>query len=336
MPIMIVLLFFLQFVSLLACGSNCSVLAAVATNLGAFRNCYLGITTDAPPKVSLLLSSFSTHVSSINDIFVLFTTRAADHESFFAHLDGHVMFVSIRYAEADLPLINMKRYATFLEFLLQKDGRSCLNVMLTDTYDVFFQGNPFDSPLYSGMLTFTTESKVIGEDVWNAQWIYNCYGVQELKLLHNKTIANSGVTFGPYSSIVTYTGHLIDEYDARSFYNQPHPGIDGTGMFRYEGFVSSDATHSCWMDQGFLNHLLHVRYSGSDLVFSAPSNLENAVFTVGHNRPALDFFWEGSTFYRLHKDNSRDIPSLVHQLNRFPEYWSLAISRFVKYGAEIV
>ena len=63
--------------------------------------------------------------------------------------------------------------------------------------------------------------------------VYNCYGIEELKLLHNKTIANGGVAFGPYSSIVTFTGHLLDEFDTRSFFDQPHPGIDGTGLFRY-------------------------------------------------------------------------------------------------------
>jgi hypothetical protein len=332
----VLLLSFLQFVLLLAGGTRYGH-GADATDRAAPSNCFLGISTGPPSKVALVLSSFSTHVSPQQNLFVLLTTRAAEHESYFSHLVGRIVFVSIQYADADLPLINMKRFQIFLEILLHMGGLNedgseglpqCSNVMFLDTYDVFFQGNPFDSPRYSGSLTFTTESKSVGEDIWNAQWIYNCYGIEELKLLHNKTIANGGVAFGPYSSIVTFTGHLLDEFDTRSFFDQPHPGIDGTGLFRYGGYVSSDATHSCWNDQGFLNHLLHVRYSGSDMPFSAPSNFENTVFTVGHNRPGADFVWEGGTLYRLHSDNSRDVPSLVHQLNRFPHDWSLALSQY--------
>jgi len=236
-------LLLLQFLLLLALVSGHTSLAAAASDRAAPRNCFVGITTGPPSKVALVLSSFSTHVSPDNNSFVLLTTRAAEHESYFAHLAGRVTFVGIDFASADLPLINMKRFALYLEFLLERDGRSCDNVMFLDTYDVFFQGNPFDSQQYSGSLSFTTESKSIGEDIWNAQWIYNCYGIEELRRLHSKTIANGGVTFGPYSSIVAYTGHLLDEFDARSFFDRPQQGMDGSGIFRYGGYVSSDVTH---------------------------------------------------------------------------------------------
>ena len=147
---------------------------------------------------------------------MLLTTRAAEHESYFSHVVGRVVFVSIQYADADLSLINMKRFQIFLETLLHMGGLNedgseglpqCSNVMFLDTYDVFFQGNPFDSPRYSGSLTFTTESKSVGEDIWNAQWIYNCYIIEELKLLNNKTIANGGVPTAalPHSRAICWT-----------------------------------------------------------------------------------------------------------------------------------
>jgi hypothetical protein len=178
------------------------------------------------------------------------------------------------------------------------------------------------------VLTFTAESKTIGDDIWNAQWIYNCYGLEELMLLHNKTIANGGVAFGPYASIVAFTGHLLDEFESRSFFQKPHPGIDGNGLFRYGGFVSSDATHSCWTDQGFLNHLLHISYSHSDMPLSFPPNFESSVFTVGHNTPELHFRWQDGSLLRLHSDGSSDVPTLVHQLNRFPLYWATALDLY--------
>ena len=174
----VLLLSFLQFVLLLAGGTRYGH-GADATDRAAPSNCFLGISTGPPSKVALVLSSFSTHVSPQQNLFVLLTTRAAEHESYFSHLVGRIVFVSIQYADADLPLINMKRFQIFLEILLHMGGLNedgseglpqCSNVMFLDTYDVFFQGNPFDSPRYSGSLTFTTESKSVGEDIWNAQW----------------------------------------------------------------------------------------------------------------------------------------------------------------------
>jgi hypothetical protein len=292
-------------------------------------NCFIGISTGPPSKVALLLSSFTTHVSPHNSTFVLLTTRAAEHESFFAHLAGRVEFVSIQFPDADMPILAMKRFDFYLDFLLQSGAsQSCTNVMYTDTYDVFFQGDPFDSHRYSDVLTFTTESKHIGEDIWNAQWIYNCYGLDTLLLLHNKTIANGGVTFGPYKSMLTYTGHLLDEFDARSFFARHHPGVDGNGLFRYGGFVSTDSEHSCWTDQGFLNYLLHVPFSESQMHFAAPSNFENAVFTVGHNHPEVHFQWRDNTLFRLHSDGHTDVPAVVHQLNRFQEYWTRVLDLY--------
>jgi hypothetical protein len=291
-------------------------------------NCYLGASTGPPSKVALVLSSFTTHVSSPNSLFYMFTTRAAEHESFFAHLDGRVRFLSIDFHERSWPPINMWRFKFFLDFLLQSDAHTCTNVMYSDTYDVFFQGDPFISPQYAAVLTFTTESKVIGEEIWNAQWIYNCYGLDELVLLHNKTIANSGVVYGPLASVVAYTGHLLDQFDDRSFHKNHHKGTDGTGLFRYGGFIYHDSTHSCWTDQGFLNHLLHVSYPHSDMMFAAPTNFENTVFTVGHNRPDLDFALQDGTLVRLNTDGSSNVPTMVHQLNRFPAYWARVLELY--------
>ena len=307
----------------------CISSSSLIQSLASASNCVLGISTGPPSKVALLLSSFSTHVSSQDCLFVLLTTRAAEHQVHFAHLDDLVDFVSINFTEADIPLINMKRFEFYLDYLLHSDtGRSCSNVMYTDTYDVFFQGDPFSAQKYAEVLTFTAESKKIGEDIWNAQWIYNCYGLESLVRLHNETIANAGVTLGPYSSIVAYTGHLLDEFESRSFFQKHHPGIDGNGLFRYGGFISSDSVHSCWTDQGFLNYLLHVTYAHSDMLVSSPSNFESTVFTVGHNRPGVDFRWQDNTLLRLHSDGTIDIPTVVHQLNRFPEYWQSALDLY--------
>jgi hypothetical protein len=268
-------------------------------------------------------------VSSHDSVFVLLTTRAAEHQAHFAHLDDRVEFVSINFTDANIPMINMKRFEYYLEFLLRSDSRrSCSSVMFTDTYDVFFQGDPFAAPAHAAVLTFAAESKNIGDDIWNAQWIYNCYGLESLASLHNKTIANAGVTFGPYSSIVAYTGHLLDEFESRSFFERNHPGIDGKGLFRYGGFISTDSVHSCWTDQGFLNYLLHVIYAHSDMHVSFPSNFDSAVFTVGHNRPGVDFRWEDNVLLRLHSNGTSDIPAVVHQLNRFPEYWQAALELY--------
>ena len=32
--------------------------------------------------------------------------------------------------------------------------------------------------------------------------------------------------------------------------------------------------------------------------------------------------------YRLRSDKSRDVPTVVHQLNRFKEYWSLVLAQY--------
>jgi hypothetical protein len=98
----------LQLLLVVAVGNCSTTLEATDDHISA-RNCFIGISTGPPSKVALLLSSFSTHVSSPASIFVLLTTRAPEHESFFIHLAGRVMFVSIDFQETDLNMINMKR-----------------------------------------------------------------------------------------------------------------------------------------------------------------------------------------------------------------------------------
>jgi hypothetical protein len=64
------------------------------------------------------------------------------------------------------------------------------------------------------------------------------------------------------------------------------------------------------------------------MMFAAPSNSESTVFTVGHNRPDLDFVLQDGTLVRLSSDGNSDVPTMVHQLNRFPGYWARVLELY--------
>jgi hypothetical protein len=42
----------------------------------------------------------------------------------------------------------------------------------------------------------------------------------------------------------------------------------------------------------------------------------------------LHFSWQSGTLLRLQADGSSDVPALVHQLNRFPRYWDMALDLY--------
>ncbi|MCT0201795.1 MULTISPECIES: hypothetical protein [Synechococcaceae] len=83
------------------------------------------------------------------------------------------------------------------------------SILLSDSRDVIFQGDPFASmgeSCNTGM-----EYRTISESTINAEWIRITYGEDGLNMLSNQTVLCSGVTIGDRESILSYLDLFCDE-----------------------------------------------------------------------------------------------------------------------------
>jgi hypothetical protein len=99
-------------------------------------------------------------------------------------------------------------------------------VLFSDSRDVIFQGNPFDSQYTSVKdpgtvdkrfgVVFSLEGSLYHDKLirirdcpYNSNWIKNCFGEDKFFLLQSEPISCSGVTLGDQSSMLDYANTMI-------------------------------------------------------------------------------------------------------------------------------
>ena len=97
-------------------------------------------------------------------------------------------------------------------------------VLLSDSRDVFFQGNPFEN--LEGNLASGLEDEKIRQSSYNSNWINHFYGKVGLDQIEDRLIICSGVTIGKRNAMLDYLDGMCDEISKFLLKCAFMPGLD--------------------------------------------------------------------------------------------------------------
>ena len=156
-----------------------------------------------------------------------------------ANLVNNLKFFNIDFLSTDIiPASSYhSRYQYYHDYL--KNNKIYDNVLLTDSRDVFFQGNPFDF-IYKKDINFFLEDEIIKNSSVNIKWIKRTVGTLFLKKIISRRISCCGQVIGNYESILNYCDIMkknIIKYPYKSsihslFFNRKIKGWD-QGIHNY-------------------------------------------------------------------------------------------------------
>lgn len=108
------------------------------------------------------------------------------------------------------PLI--QRFRMWHDFL-HTSSRTFDMCMLSDVRDVVFQSDPF-AHLNGRQIVFAAEDKkIVDEQIWNARWIRELYGVSVLDEIEGHWISCAGTTLGTREAVGKYLNFMKKEID---------------------------------------------------------------------------------------------------------------------------
>jgi len=154
--------------------------------------------------------------------------------------------------------IALRRYL-IAERILNQHKNPTDMVMLADSRDIVFQGNPFTEKCNS--IVCGLESKTISECPSNSSWIRNLYGLDIHSQLSGKPIACSGLTVGPLLEIKTYLKKMNQEI----------------------WLNAEKIAFECGYDQGIHNYLINSDHGA--LSMRVTGNSDGFIATLGHEDP---------------------------------------------------
>ena len=135
-----------------------------------------------------------------------------------------------------------KRNEIFSKYLEKKDYD---NVLLCDSRDIYFQGNPFEFN-YKGPINFFLEDYQIKDCPYNSNWLIKTYGKAAFDDISDKTILCSGTVLGSSKEIKEYLS-LLKKYSSDFKYKK---------KFKYFiTFRPDPEGRGC--EQGHANYLVH-------------------------------------------------------------------------------
>lgn len=183
--------------------------------------------------------------------------------------------------------IALRRYFIALD-IIRSSRDNISNVLLTDSRDVIFQGNPFS--IVNGKLLSGLESDAMSVQSCsiNSTWVRCIYGEEGLRKIGDQRIVCSGVTIGPTEKIESYLVEMCSEMEAYL------PKI-----------ASSDS-----IDQGIHNYLIGTNRITVETVDSR----SGCIATLGYEDPANLHLDEATGQIRVYDQ----FPVIVHQYDRHP------------------
>lgn len=253
-----------------------------------------------PNKVRPFVHSFrNTFTADEADLFLLLTV---DQESEYEEIRNRYLVNLVLQKIPPGTIAKRYRYSTTIKLLKKLLAwRAYFAVILTDSRDVLFQGNPFISRKKIDGLLVSAEGPLmavrsIGSQTHNTRWIRNCYGPSMFEQLRDAPISCSGVTIGDPLSILQYSELINAAF-----------------------FMASDSCkRSSHGDQGSHNVVLH--YFGRNdpyftLNISMPLNGVSPILTAGFIK--REDYRVSKTGNFILKNNFS--PSIIHQYDRLPE-----------------
>ncbi len=196
--------------------------------------------------------------------------------------------------------VHARRYAIYLDYLRARRDRYD-HVMMSDTRDVVFQGNPFDG-INGPKCHFFLESaaRTIGQDPTNSRWVRGCFTAAEAEALARCRISCSGITIGGTAAIMAYLEHMVARVRAMPM-----------RIYREIGHGYDQAIH---------NFLVHLDPAIDGIVEENNGHIATMAL-------------EPREFYRLDQDarihgpDGRLFP-ICHQYDRFPDLLQAVSARY--------
>jgi hypothetical protein len=199
--------------------------------------------------------------------------------------------------------VMLARFFYAREYLLTC-GRDCEQVLLTDSRDVVFQGDPF---VHAGQALLNgVESAHIRDSIWNSQWVYRLYDDEAtLRSLISQRVLCAGVTLGPAEYVVRYLTAMMQEMCEK---------------------IDRVCLRSC-LDQGMHNRILR---SAPPAPLELSENGVGCIATVGSCRDLREFEWDDEQGLLTRRG---DVIPIVHQYDRHAELASYYEQRFAASAA---
>ena len=176
----------------------------------------------------------------------------------------------------------------YFKYFDQLGNQTFDRVLHADSFDVFFQKDPFTKEIKKDRLYFTMEDILIQNSTWNSGWLKRAYNESTAIALGKYNVSCSGTLIGGYSQFLNYLKVLLN-----------HPPFWANGR------------HS--LDQAYHNYLLHTS------TFKAAGIKEEF---MGCNSPIITMHYCGRIKQvvkngRIYTPNGRIIPAIVHQYPLF-------------------
>jgi hypothetical protein len=162
-------------------------------------------------------------------------------------------------------------------------------IMHSDSYDVFFQGDPFRDFVPYDHIRLVKEDQEIFMCDWNSQWIKECYDNDTWYEIRDHNVICTGIMMGNASQYLR--------------------------LIRF--FMKRPEWRRCWdnsKDQPIFNFLHWMGiFEAHDFVFSY-TNCFHGVFTMHWCQGERPVKWTGENLLVTPRG---DVPFLLHQYNRF-------------------
>lgn len=189
---------------------------------------------------------------------------------------------------AFLPIV-VDRFFITLQ-IIKKNKNNLSAVLVTDSRDVVFQGDPFEAIENNPEASISgIEGRTIGKCPFNSSWIEMIYGKEVLEKMLDRRIVCAGVTMGSVESVENYLQAMCQE-----FWNQL-PKVYSTTAY----------------DQGihnYLNFCEKYEYRDTD-------NNQGIIATLGYCEEASMVIDKTKNLLRVYDR----YPAIVHQYDRYSE-----------------
>lgn len=171
------------------------------------------------------MEHFVKSIRMYNNDEVVIITENKDKEfvSFFEKYNINLHFIT-----ENIPTENVifKRWSLAKEVIM-KNYNVYDNIILSDTRDVIFQGNPFKY-LSGKSLDLCLETKSIKDcPDWNGRWIKNIYGQEMFEKIKENYIICAGITAGKKDSIIQLCDLMLKEHNrlGKDFVDQAYLNV---------------------------------------------------------------------------------------------------------------
>jgi hypothetical protein len=149
-------------------------------------------------KPGLVLALYSLVSTGTNCRIILFVASDFSAKASFFEFAQRYAVEIVEHCDAtsDLPPFgHMLRYE-YEEMWLQENAQDVDRVIHCDSYDVFFQADPFQDVIPFDRLLLVREELLIAHCDWNSQWMKECYGRRVWEAIKDNNVICTGLIAG--------------------------------------------------------------------------------------------------------------------------------------------